>query len=193
MDKPDVDYIEGLSPAISIDQKTTSHNPRSTVGTVTEIHDYLRLLYARIGVPHCPACGREIPVIRIDQMVDQVMSMGEGTRLNVLAPVVRARKGEYVKLLEDIAKNGYVRVRVDGQVMEIRRRNQAGKTEARHRRGGGPHRGAAGRGGSAGRVYGDRAGGRETGRLRMRSVTAVEAPVQPRLRLSGLRHQRGER
>lgn len=119
MDKPDVDYIEGLSPAISIDQKTTSHNPRSTVGTVTEIHDYLRLLYARIGVPHCPACGREIRSQSIDQMVDQVMSMGEGTRLNVLAPVVRARKGEYVKLLEDIAKNGYVRVRVDGQVMEI--------------------------------------------------------------------------
>jgi excinuclease ABC subunit A len=119
MDKPDVDYIEGLSPAISIDQKTTSHNPRSTVGTVTEIHDYLRLLYARVGVPHCPSCGREIRSQSIDQMVDQVMSMGEGTRLNVLAPVVRARKGEYVKLFEDVAKNGYVRVRVDGQVMEI--------------------------------------------------------------------------
>ena len=119
MDKPDVDYIEGLSPAISIDQKTTSHNPRSTVGTVTEIHDYLRLLYARIGVPHCPKCGKEIASQSIDQMADQVMSMPEETRLQVLAPVVRARKGEHVKLFEEIAKNGYVRVRVDGQVMEL--------------------------------------------------------------------------
>lgn len=119
MDKPDVDSIEGLSPAISIDQKTTSHNPRSTVGTVTEINDYLRLLYARIGVPHCPLCGKEIASQSIDQMADQVMSMDEGTRLQVLAPVVRARKGEHVKLLEEIAKNGYVRVRVDGQIMEL--------------------------------------------------------------------------
>jgi excinuclease ABC subunit A len=119
MDKPDVDYIEGLSPAISIDQKTTSHNPRSTVGTVTEIHDYLRLLYARIGVPHCPECGKEIASQSIDQMADQVMAMPEGTRLQVLAPMVRARKGEHVKLLDEIARNGYVRVRVDGQVMEL--------------------------------------------------------------------------
>ncbi|MFZ5974057.1 MAG: excinuclease ABC subunit UvrA [Bacillota bacterium] len=119
MDKPDVDYIEGLSPAISIDQKTTSHNPRSTVGTVTEIHDYLRLLYARIGVPHCPMCGREIASQSVDQIVDQVMSMEEGVRLQVLAPVVRARKGEHVKLLDEIAKNGYVRVRIDGQILEL--------------------------------------------------------------------------
>ncbi len=119
MDKPDVDYIEGLSPAISIDQKTTSHNPRSTVGTVTEIHDYLRLLYARIGHPHCPVCGKEIKGQSIDQMVDQVMEMDSGTKIQVLAPVVRARKGTHQKLLEGIAKNGYVRVRVDGEIIEL--------------------------------------------------------------------------
>ena len=104
MEKPDVDYIEGLSPAISIDQKTTSRNPRSTVGTVTEIHDYLRLLYARIGVPHCPSCGKEIAQQTVDQMVDDVMQLDEGTKIQLLAPVVRGRKGEYKKLLEDIKK-----------------------------------------------------------------------------------------
>jgi len=119
MEKPDVDYIEGLSPAISIDQKTTSRNPRSTVGTVTEIYDYLRLLYARIGVPHCPNCGREISQQTVDQMVDQVLSLEEGTRIQVLAPVVRGRKGEYHKLIEDTKKAGYVRVRIDGQVMDV--------------------------------------------------------------------------
>ncbi len=119
MEKPDVDYIEGLSPAISIDQKTTSRNPRSTVGTVTEIYDYLRLLYARIGTPHCPSCGKEISRQTIDQMVDQVMTLEEGTRIQVLAPVVRGRKGEYRKLIEDARKNGYVRVRIDGEVMDI--------------------------------------------------------------------------
>lgn len=119
MDKPDVDYIEGLSPAISIDQKTTSHNPRSTVGTVTEVHDYLRLLFARIGHPHCPVCGKEIKGQSIDQMVDQVMEMGSGTKIQVLAPVVRARKGTHQKLLDGIAKNGYVRVRVDGYIIEL--------------------------------------------------------------------------
>ncbi|MEA5064577.1 MAG: excinuclease ABC subunit UvrA, partial [Eubacteriales bacterium] len=110
MEKPDVDVIEGLSPAISIDQKTTSRNPRSTVGTVTEIHDYLRLLYARVGVPHCPECGQEIRQQTVDQVVDQVASLSEGTRIQILAPVVRARKGEHVKLFEDMAKQGYVRV-----------------------------------------------------------------------------------
>ena len=119
MDKPDVDYIEGLSPAISIDQKTTSKNPRSTVGTVTEIHDYLRLLYARIGIPHCPKCGRPIERQSIDQVVDQVMALGEGTRVQVIAPAVRGRKGEHAKLLESIRKEGYVRVRVDGMVYDI--------------------------------------------------------------------------
>ncbi len=119
MDKPDVDYIEGLSPAISIDQKTTSHNPRSTVGTVTEIHDYLRLLWARIGVPHCPVCGKEIRQQTVDQIIDQIMTLPEGTRLSLLAPVVRARKGEHVKLIEDLGKQGYVRVRVDGELYEI--------------------------------------------------------------------------
>ena len=119
MEKPEVDYIDGLSPAISIDQKTTTRNPRSTVGTVTEIHDYLRLLYARIGIPHCHICGKEISQQTVDQMADQVMGLEEGTRIQLLAPVVRGRKGEYHKLIEDIRRGGYVRVRIDGQVMEI--------------------------------------------------------------------------
>ena len=119
MDKPDVDYIEGLSPAISIDQKTTSRNPRSTVGTVTEIHDYLRLLYARIGTPHCPKCGREISQQTVDQMIDQILSLPERSRVILMAPLVRGRKGEYVKLFEDMAKQGFVRVRVDGTLYEI--------------------------------------------------------------------------
>ena len=119
MDKPDVDYIDGLSPAISIDQKTTSKNPRSTVGTVTEIYDYLRLLWARVGVPHCPKCGREIKQQSIDQIVDQIMALPEGTRIQILAPVVRARKGEHVKILEDAKKSGYVRARIDGILYEL--------------------------------------------------------------------------
>ena len=114
MEKPDVDYIDGLSPAISIDQKTTSKNPRSTVGTVTEVHDYLRLLYARIGIPHCPKCGREIKQQSVDQMVDQILALPERTRIQVLAPVIRGRKGEHVKVLEDLKRDGYVRARVDG-------------------------------------------------------------------------------
>ncbi len=125
MEKPEVDYIEGLSPAISIDQKSTSNNPRSTVGTVTEIHDYLRLLYARIGKPHCPRCGKPIERQSIDQVVDQVMALGGG-RIQIIAPAVRARKGEHVKLLEQIRKDGYVRVRIDGQVYDI---NEAPKLE----------------------------------------------------------------
>ena len=119
MEKPDVDYIEGLSPAISIDQKTTARNPRSTVGTVTEIYDYLRLLYARIGTPHCPNCGKEIKKQSIDQMVDAVLALPERTRLYLYAPVIRGRKGEHIKLLEDLRKSGYVRVRVDGSVYEL--------------------------------------------------------------------------
>ena len=119
MEKPDVDYIEGLSPAISIDQKTTSKNPRSTVGTVTEIYDYLRLLYARIGIPHCPVCGREIKQQTIDQIVDQVLSLPEKAKIQVLAPVVRARKGEHQKELELARRSGYVRVRVDGSIYEL--------------------------------------------------------------------------
>jgi len=119
MEKPDVDYIEGLSPAISIDQKTTSRNPRSTVGTVTEIYDYLRLLYARIGTPHCYICGKEISQQTVDQMVDQLMVLEEGTKIQLLAPVVRGRKGEYSKLIEDVKKGGYVRIRVDGEIFEI--------------------------------------------------------------------------
>ena len=119
MEKPDVDGIDGLSPAISIDQKTTSRNPRSTVGTVTEVHDYLRLLWARIGIPHCPKCGREIRQQTVDQMVDAVQKYPEGTRMQVLAPVIRARKGEHVKLLEEARKSGFVRVRIDGEICEI--------------------------------------------------------------------------
>lgn len=119
MEKPDVDSIEGLSPAISIDQKSTNRNPRSTVGTVTEIYDYMRLLYARVGIVHCPKCGREIKKQSVDQIVDQIMSLPERTRFQVLAPVVRGRKGEHVKVLESAKKSGYVRVRVDGIIYEL--------------------------------------------------------------------------
>lgn len=119
MDKPDVDYIDGLSPAISIDQKTTSKNPRSTVGTVTEIYDYLRLLWARVGVPHCPKCGKEIRQQSIDQIVDKIMELPQGSRIQILAPVVRARKGEHIKVFEDAKKSGYVRARVDGISYEL--------------------------------------------------------------------------
>ncbi len=119
MEKPDVDYIEGLSPAISIDQKTTSKNPRSTVGTVTEIYDYLRLLYARIGIPHCPICGREITKQTIDQIVDKILQLPEKSKIQIMAPIVRGRKGEYVKELNDARKSGFVRVRVDGSVYDL--------------------------------------------------------------------------
>ncbi|MBU5626015.1 excinuclease ABC subunit UvrA [Oscillibacter sp. MSJ-2] len=119
MDKPDVDYIDGLSPAISIDQKTTSKNPRSTVGTVTEIYDYLRLLWARVGTPHCPKCGKEILQQTIDQIIDQVLSLPEGTRIQVMAPVIRGKKGEHHKVLEDAKRSGYVRVRADGSMYEL--------------------------------------------------------------------------
>ena len=119
MEKPEVESIEGLSPAISIDQKSTNRNPRSTVGTVTEIYDYMRLLYARIGIPHCPKCGREIHKQTIDQMVDQIMAMPERTKIQLLAPVVRGRKGEHVKVLEQARKSGYMRVRIDGNLYEL--------------------------------------------------------------------------
>ena len=119
MNKPDVDYIEGLSPAVSIDQKSTTRNPRSTVGTVTEIYDYLRLLYARVGIPHCPQCGRQISQQTVEQMVDAVMQLPEGTKFQVLAPIVRGRKGEYRQVFSDIRKDGYVRVRVDGKMHEV--------------------------------------------------------------------------
>ena len=119
MEKPDVDSIDGLSPAISIDQKTTSKNPRSTVGTVTEIYDYLRLLWARIGIPHCPKCGKEIRQQSVDQIIDQLLALPEGTRMQVLAPVIRGRKGEYQKVFEDARKSGFVRVRVDGSIYDL--------------------------------------------------------------------------
>ncbi len=129
MEKPDLDYIEGLSPAISIDQKTTSKNPRSTVGTVTEIYDYLRLMWARIGVPHCPKCGKEIRRQSVDQIVDQLLSLGEGTRLSVMAPVVRERKGEHEKVFDDARAAGYVRARVDGQVLDLSEEIKLAKTK----------------------------------------------------------------
>ena len=128
MEKPDVDYIDGLSPAISIDQKTTSKNPRSTVGTVTEIYDYLRLLFARIGIPHCPKCGKEINQQSIDQIVDQIMSMDEGAKIQVLAPVIREKKGEHVKVFESAKKNGFVRVRVDGNIYDLDEKISLAKT-----------------------------------------------------------------
>ena len=119
MDKPDVDSIDGMSPAISIDQKTTSKNPRSTVGTVTEIYDYLRLLWARVGVPHCPKCGKEIRRQTVDQIVDQIAALPQATRVQILAPVIRARKGEHQKVFDDARRGGYVRVRVDGSIYDL--------------------------------------------------------------------------
>ena len=119
MDKPDVEYIEGLSPAISIDQKTTNRNPRSTVGTVTEIYDYLRLLYAKVGTPHCPKCGKEISQQTVDQMVDRIMDMPLKTKLLILSPIIRGKKGEHVKIIENIKKNGFVRARIDGNIVEL--------------------------------------------------------------------------
>ena len=119
MEKPDVESIDGLSPAISIDQKTTSKNPRSTVGTVTEIYDYIRLLYARIGVPYCPNCGIKIEKQTIDQIVDTILNYEEGTKIQVLSPVIRSKKGEYTKLFSDMQKNGFVRAKIDGEVYEL--------------------------------------------------------------------------
>jgi excinuclease ABC subunit A len=119
MEKPDVDYIEGLSPAVSIDQKSTSQNPRSTVGTVTEIYDYLRLLFARIGIPHCPVCGREVVKQSAQEIVDRVEALPQGTRLILLAPVVRARKGTYQAVFDEIRKAGFTRVRVDGTIYNL--------------------------------------------------------------------------
>jgi hypothetical protein len=129
MEKPDVDYIDGLSPAISIDQKTTSKNPRSTVGTVTEIYDYLRLLYARIGIPHCPKCGKEVQRQSIDQIVDKVMSLGEGTKIQILAPVIRGKKGEQKKVFENARKSGYVRVKADGEQYDLSEPIELKKTQ----------------------------------------------------------------
>ncbi|MEO1899467.1 MAG: excinuclease ABC subunit UvrA, partial [Methylococcales bacterium] len=119
MEKPDVDHIEGLSPAISIEQKSTSHNPRSTVGTITEIHDYLRLLYARAGIPHCPEHGSSLEAQTISQMVDQVLSQTAGERWMLLAPVVNERKGEHIQLMDDLRAQGFIRARIDGEIYEL--------------------------------------------------------------------------
>ena len=119
MDKPDVDYIDGLSPAISIDQKSTSNNPRSTVGTVTEIYDYLRLLYARIGVPHCPECGEIIKPQSLDEIVNSIMKLPEGTKIQILAPIARGKKGEFVSTFEELRQEGFVRVKVDDEIYNL--------------------------------------------------------------------------
>ncbi|MCQ2790155.1 MAG: excinuclease ABC subunit UvrA, partial [bacterium] len=119
MDKPNVEHIEGLSPAISIDQKSTSNNPRSTVGTVTEIYDYLRLLYARIGVPHCPKCGQEIRPQTIDEIVDKILSLGEGTKIQLLAPIARGKKGEFSNTFEELRQEGFVRVKIDDEIFNL--------------------------------------------------------------------------
>ncbi|MCT8976420.1 excinuclease ABC subunit UvrA [Clostridium sp. CX1] len=132
MNKPDVEYIEGLSPAIAIDQKTTSKNPRSTVGTITEIYDYLRLLYARIGTPHCPKCGKKITQQTVDQMVDKILSMPERTKIQILAPIIRGRKGEHVKVLENIRKNGFVRARIDGETIDLQEEEVKLEKNKRH-------------------------------------------------------------
>ena len=158
MQKPDVDHIDGLSPAISIEQKTTSKNPRSTVGTVTEIYDYLRLLFARVGVPYSPATGLPIESQTVQQMVDRVLALPEGTRLYLLAPIVRGRKGEYRKELAELQKKGFQRVKVNGAVLRDRRGAQARQEiQARHRRGGGPHRRAEGGRRQSARGHGDAA------------------------------------
>ena len=128
MEKPNVELIEGLSPAISIDQKTTSKNPRSTVGTVTEIYDYLRLLFARAGIPHCPVCHKEIRPQSVDEMTDRIMTLPEKTRFMIMSPVVRARKGEHVKILEDAKKAGFVRARIDGEMYELSEEIKLAKT-----------------------------------------------------------------
>ena len=159
MQKPDVDQIDGLSPAISIEQKTTSKNPRSTVGTVTEIYDYMRLLWARVGVPYSPATGLPIESQTVSQMVDRVLALPEGTRLYILAPVVRDRKGEYKKEIADWMKRGFQRLKIDGQLLRDRQRARARQeVQAQYRRGGGPHRGARRHRPAARRKLRDRAG-----------------------------------
>src|SRR3569832_2473684 len=163
MDKPDVDSIEGLSPAISIDQKTTSRNPRSTVGTVTEIYDYLRLLWARIGKPHCYNCGRPIAAQSAEQIIDQIMGMEDGTRFMILAPIVRGRKGEYGKQLEELRSEGFPRAKIDGGLRAGGGARGGGGGERRRRGGGGGRGGGGERGGASG---GGRRGGRPERRER---------------------------
>ena len=156
MQKPDVDQIDGLSPAISIEQKTTSRNPRSTVGTVTEIYDYMRLLWARVGVPYSPATGLPIESQTVSQMVDRILALPEGTRLYILAPAVRGRKGEYRKEIAEWMKRGFQRLKIDGKYYEIGDARARQEIQARHRRGGGPHRRARRYRPAAGGIAGDR-------------------------------------
>ena len=180
MQKPDVDQIDGLSPAIAIEQKTTSKNPRSTVGTVTEIHDYMRLLWARVGIPYSPATGLPIESQTVSQMVDRVLALPERTRLYLTAPVVRGRKGEYRKEIADWMKRGFQRLKIDGAVLRDRRRSRPRQeAQARHRGGGRPHRGASRHGGAAGRKFRDGARARRRargGRVRGSSRLTARRP-----------------
>ena len=189
MDKPDVDSIEGLSPAISIDQKTTTRNPRSTVGTVTEIYDYLRLLYARIGHPHCPVCGKPISGQSAEQIVDQVLALPEGTRFTVDAPMVRGRKGEFKDLLEELRGDGYTRVRVDGEQLPAGGADRARQADPAHDLGDRRPAGHQGRAAGAadrldrdGAAAGRRAGRDRRGRRRDHHLLReVRVPRRPRL------------
>ena len=188
MQKPDVDQIDGLSPAISIEQKTTSKNPRSTVGTVTEIHDYMRLLWARVGVPYSPATGLPIESQTVSQMVDRVLALPERTRLYLLAPVVRGRKGEYRKEIAEFMKRGFQRLKIDGAVLRDRRRAGARQeAQARHRGGGRPHRRAPRHGEPARREFRDGAASSPTASRSSNSPTrppkarrAARASCSPR-------------
>ena len=195
MQKPDVDSIEGLSPAISIEQKTTSRNPRSTVGTVTEIYDYLRLLFARVGVPYSPATGLPIESQTVSQMVDRIKAMAEGTRLYLMAPIVRGRKGEYRKELQELQKKGFQRVKIDGKLLRDRRGAGARQEiQARHRRGGGPHRRAARSRQPPGRFDRDGAQSRRRTRGRGERRQRRAHGLLGALRLPGLGlHHRGDR
>ena len=189
MDKPDVDFIEGLSPAVSIDQKSTNRNPRSTVGTITEVYDYLRLLYARAGTPHCPVCGERIARQTPQQIVDQVLAMDEGLRFQVLAPVVRTRKGEFVDLFDKLNSQGYSRVRVDGVVHSADRPAEAEEAgEARHRGGRRPPDGQGDRQTAAHRLGRDRAepGRRHRGARIRRPRGRPPAPRAAVLREAGV-------
>ena len=194
MEKPDVDSIEGLSPAIAIEQKSTSKNPRSTVGTVTEIYDYLRLLFARIGTPHCPQCGRAIAPQTVSQIVDRVMALPERSRVHILAPIVRGRKGEYRKELLELRKAGFVRVRVDGQMRDLAEDIAlAQHPEAHHRGAGRPpghpsrHRGAPGRLARRGVQVRQRRRQRRRARRARRRARERNA-LQPAFACSRLRH-----
>ncbi len=187
MEKPDVDLIEGLSPAIAIEQKATSHNPRSTVGTVTEIHDYLRLLYARVGTPYCPEHALPLESQSVAQMVDHVLALPEDTKLMILAPVVAGRKGEQADLFAELRAQGFVRLRVDGKIHDIDALPKlVQERQAHHRRGGGPAQGEAGAEAAPGRILRDRPAPCRRPRHRTGNGLGQGAPVLGQVRLPGL-------